>query len=313
MKNSGRNISLTSYDDLFSTEETRRGESHEQIQRIPLSELHPFKDHPFRVVDDDRMMETVESVKEYGVLVPAIARPLEDGGYEIIAGHRRKRACELAGMDEMPVIVRNLDDDESVIIMVDSNLQRENILPSERAKAYQMKLEAIKRKAGRPSRENSSQVATNFDTATEIGKCAGESRDQVFRYIRLTHLIPDILKLVDEGKIALTPAVELSYLQPSEQEMLFSVMDSDEVTPSLSQARRLRRMSEAQTLTDDAVLQLLSEVKGNQVEYVKVPVDKLRSFFRPDTSVKQMTETLVKAMDFYNKHLARQRKDRDAR
>ena len=161
MKNSGRNISLTSYDDLFSTEETRRGESHEQIQRIPLSELHPFKDHPFRVVDDDRMMETVESVKEYGVLVPAIARPLEDGGYEIIAGHRRKRACELAGMDEMPVIVRNLDDDESVIIMVDSNLQRENILPSERAKAYQMKLEAIKRKAGRPSRENSSQVATN--------------------------------------------------------------------------------------------------------------------------------------------------------
>lgn len=185
-------------------------------------------------------------------------------------------------------------------------------MPSEKAFAYKMKMDAMKRKAGRLEK-NSSQVATNFDTATEIGKCAGESRDQVFRYIRLTHLIPDILKLVDEGKIALTPAVELSYLQPSEQEMLFSVMDSDEVTPSLSQARRLRRMSEAQTLTDDAVLQLLSEVKGNQVEYVKVPVDKLRSFFRPDTSVKQMTETLVKAMDFYNKHLARQRKDRDAR
>ena len=189
---------------------------------------------------------------------------------------------------------------------------REHILPSEKAFAYKMKMDAMKRKAGRLEK-NSSQLATNFDTATEIGKCAGESRDQVFRYIRLTHLIPDILKLVDEGKIALTPAVELSYLQPSEQEMLFSVMDSDEVTPSLSQARRLRRMSEAQTLTDDAVLQLLSEVKGNQVEYVKVPVDKLRSFFRPDTSVKQMTETLVKAMDFYNKHLARQRKDRDAR
>lgn len=175
---------------------------------------------------------------------------------------------------------------------------REHILPSEKAFAYKMKMDAMKRKAGRLEK-NSSQLATNFDTATEIGKCAGESRDQVFRYIRLTHLIPDILKLVDEGKIALTPAVELSYLQPSEQEMLFSVMDSDEVTPSLSQARRLRRMSEAQTLTDDAVLQLLSEVKGNQVEYVKVPVDKLRSFFRPDTSVKQMTETLVKAMDFY--------------
>ena len=196
--------------------------------------------------------------------------------------------------------------------MVDSNLQREHILPSEKAFAYKMKMDAMKRKAGRPEK-NSSQLATNFDTAMEIGKSAGESRDQVFRYIRLTNLIPDILKLVDEGKIALTPAVELSYLQPSEQEMIFSVMDSDEVTPSLSQARRLRRMSEAQTLTDDAVLQLLSEVKGNQVEYVKVPVDKLRSFFRPDTSVKQMTETLVKAMDFYNKHLARQRKDRDAR
>ena len=196
--------------------------------------------------------------------------------------------------------------------MVDSNLQREHILPSEKAFAYKMKMDAMKRKAGRPEK-NSSQLATNFDTATEIGKSAGGSRDQVFRYIRLTNLIPDILKLVDEGKIALTPAVELSYLQPSEQEMIFSVMDSDEVTPSLSQARRLRRMSEEQTLTDDAVLQLLSEVKGNQVEYVKVPVDKLRSFFRPDTSVKQMTETLVKAMDFYNKHLARQRKDRDAR
>ena len=186
MKNSGRNISLTSYDDLFSTEETRRGESHEQIQRIPLSELHPFKDHPFRVVDDDRMMETVESVKEYGVLVPAIARPLEDGGYEIIAGHRRKRACELAGMDEMPVIVKNLDDDESVIIMVDSNLQRENILPSERAKAYQMKLEAIKRKAGRPSRENSSQVATNFRADEVVGAEAGMSKDSVRRFIRLS-------------------------------------------------------------------------------------------------------------------------------
>ena len=196
--------------------------------------------------------------------------------------------------------------------MVDSNLQREHILPSEKAFAYKMKMEALKNQ-GKRTDLTLSQVATKLDAAAEIGKSAGESRDQVFRYIRLTNLIPDILKLVDEGKIALTPAVELSYLQPSEQEMLFSVMDSDEVTPSLSQARRLRRMSEAQTLTDDAVLQLLSEVKGNQVEYVKVPVDKLRSFFRPDTSVKQMTETLVKAMDFYNKHLARQRKDRDAR
>ena len=258
------------------------------------------------------MQETTESVKEYGVLVPALARPREDGGYELISGHRRLAACKALGMDAMPVIVRDLTDEEAVITMVDSNLQREHILPSEKAFAYKMKMEALKSQ-GKRTDLTLSQVATKLDAAAEIGKRVGESRDQVFRYIRLTHLIPDILKLVDEGKIALTPAVELSYLQPSEQEMLFSVMDSDEVTPSLSQARRLRRMSEAQTLTDDAVLQLLSEVKGNQVEYVKVPVDKLRSFFRPDTSVKQMTETLVKAMDFYNKHLARQRKDRDAR
>lgn len=258
------------------------------------------------------MAQLIRSIADAGVLSPALARPLPDGGYELISGHRRLAACKALGMDTMPVIVRDLTDEEAVITMVDSNLQREHILPSEKAFAYKMKMEALKNQ-GKRTDLTLSQVATKLDAAAEIGKSADESRDQVFRYIRLTLLIPDILKLVDEGKIALTPAVELSYLQPSEQEMLFSVMDSDEVTPSLSQARRLRRMSEAQTLTGDAVLQLLSEVKGNQVEYVKVPVDKLRSFFRPDTSVKQMTETLVKAMDFYNKHLARQRKDRDAR
>ena len=187
-----------------------------------------------------------------------------------------------------------------------------DILPSEKAFAYKMKMDAMKRKAGRPEK-NSSQVATNFDTATEIGKRAGESRDQVFRYIRLTELIPDILQMVDDGKIALTPAVELSYLQDFEQEALFSIMDCDEVTPSLSQAQRLRRMSEDQTFTDRTAMQVLSEVKGNQKEYVKVPVDSLRSYFHPDTSIKQMTETLVKAMEFYNKHLERQRRDRDAR
>ena len=258
------------------------------------------------------MAQLMRSIADAGALSPALARPLPDGSYELISGHRRLAACKALGMDAMPVIIRDLTDEEAVITMVDSNLQREHILPSEKASAYKMKMEALKSQ-GKRTDLTLSQVATKLDAAAEIGKRVGESRDQVFRYIRLTNLIPDILKLVDEGKIALTPAVELSYLQPSEQEMLFSVMDSDEVTPSLSQARRLRRMSEAQTLTDDAVLQLLSEVKGNQVEYVKVPVDKLRSFFRPDTSVKQMTETLVKAMDFYNKHLARQRKDRDAR
>ena len=295
----------------MSTEE-RLDAKKPKVEAIPLADLTPFRNHPFKVKEDEEMVQLMRSIADAGVLSPALARPLPDGGYELISGHRRLAACKTLGMDTMPVIVRDLTDEEAVITMVDSNLQREHILPSEKAFAYKMKMEALKNQ-GKRTDLTLSQVATKLDAAAEIGKSADESRDQVFRYIRLTNLIPDILKLVDEGKIALTPAVELSYLQPSEQEMIFSVMDSDEVTPSLSQARRLRRMSEEQTLTDDAVLQLLSEVKGNQVEYVKVPVDKLRSFFRPDTSMKQMTETLVKAMDFYNKHLARQRKGRDAR
>ena len=301
-------LGLTGYEELFKSTEERLDARKPKVEAIPLAALTPFRNHPFQVKEDEEMAQLIRSIADAGVLSPALARPLPDGGYELISGHRRLAAW----MDTMPVIVRDLTDEEAVITMVDSNLQREHILPSEKAFAYKMKMEALKNQ-GKRTDLTLSQVATKLDAAAEIGKSADESRDQVFRYIRLTHLIPDILKLVDEGKIALTPAVELSYLQPPEQEMLFSVMDSDEVTPSLSQARRLRRMSEAQTLTDDAVLQLLSEVKGNQVEYVKVPVDKLRSFFRPDTSVKQMTETLVKAMDFYNKHLARQRKDRDTR
>ena len=305
-------LGLTGYEELFKSTEERLDARKPKVEAIPLATLTPFRNHPFQVKEDEEMAQLIRSIADAGVLSPALARPLPDGGYELISGHRRLAACKALGMDTMPVIVRDLTDEEAVITMVDSNLQREHILPSEKAFAYKMKMEALKNQ-GKRTDLTLSQVATKLDAAAEIGKSADESRDQVFRYIRLTHLIPDILKLVDEGKIALTPAVELSYLQPSEQEMLFSVMDSDEVTPSLSQARRLRRMSEAQTLTDDAVLQLLSEVKGNQVEYVKVPVDKLRSFFRPDTSVKQMTETLVKAMDFYNKYLARQRKDRDAR
>lgn len=312
LKNKTIDLGLSGYDELFMTEQEGADTRKPKVEELPLSELTPFKNHPFKVKNDAEMAELMKSIADAGVLSPALARPKEGGGYELISGHRRLAACKALGMDAMPVIIRDLTDEEAVITMVDSNLQREHILPSEKAFAYKMKMEALKSQ-GKRTDLTLSQVATKLDAAAEIGKRVGESRDQVFRYIRLTNLIPDILKLVDEGKIALTPAVELSYLQPSEQEMLFSVMDSDEVTPSLSQARRLRRMSEAQTLTDDAVLQLLSEVKGNQVEYVKVPVDKLRSFFRPDTSVKQMTETLVKAMDFYNKHLARQRKDRDAR
>lgn len=300
-------LGLTGYEELFMSTEERLDAKKPKVEAIPLAALTPFQNHPFKVKEDEEMAQLMRSIADAGVLSPALARPLPDGGYELISGHRRLAACKALGMDAMPVIIRDLTDEEAVITMVDSNLQREHILPSEKAFAYKMKMEALSHQ-GKTSR----QVGERW-SVSQISEAGTDSERQIHRYIRLTHLLPDILKLVDEGKIALTPAVELSYLLPSEQEMLFSVMDSDEVTPSLSQARRLRRMSEAQTLTDDAVLQLLSEVKGNQVEYVKVPVDKLRSFFRPDTSMKQMTETLVKAMDFYNKHLERQHRDRDAR
>lgn len=300
-------LGLTGYEELFMSTEERLDAKKPKVEAIPLAAITPFRNHPFQVKEDEEMAQLMRSIADAGVLSPALARPLPDGGYELISGHRRLAACKALGMDTMPVIIRDLTDEEAVITMVDSNLQREHILPSEKAFAYKMKMEALSHQ-GKTSR----QVGERW-SVSQISEAGTDSERQIHRYIRLTHLIPDILKLVDEGKIALTPAVELSYLQPSEQEMLFSVMDSDEVTPSLSQARRLRRMSEEQTFTDDAVLQLLSEVKGNQVEYVKVSVDKLRSFFRPDTSMKQMTETLVKAMDFYNKHLERQHRDRDAR
>ena len=307
LKNQTIDLGLSGYDELFMTEQERADTRKPKVEELPLSELTPFKNHPFKVKNDAEMAELMKSIADAGVLSPALARPKEGGGYELISGHRRLAACKALGMDTMPVIVRRLTDEEAVITMVDSNLQREHILPSEKAFAYKMKLDALKHQG-----KTSAQVAQKLSVEI-VGEAAGESKDQVRRYIRLTNLIPEILQMVDDGKIALTPAVELSYLQPPEQETLFSIMDCDEVTPSLSQAQRLRRMSEEQRFTDSAVMQLMSEVKGNQVEYVKVPVDKLRSFFRPDTSVKQMTETLVKAMDFYNKHLARQRKDRDAR
>lgn len=307
LKNQTIDLALSGYDELFMTEQERADTRKPKVEELLLSELTPFKDHPFKVKNDAEMAELMKSIADAGVLSPALARPKEGGGYELISGHRRLAACKALGMDTMPVIVRKLTDEEAVITMVDSNLQREHILPSEKAFAYKMKYEALKHQG------TSSQVGTKLRTDELLAQSSGDSRNQIQRYIRLTNLIPEILQMVDDGKIALTPAVELSYLQPSEQEALFSVMDCDEVTPSLSQAQRLRRMSEEQRFTDSAVMQLMSEVKGNQVEYVKVPVDKLRSFFRPDTSMKQMTETLVKAMDFYNKHLERQRRDRDAR
>ena len=312
LKNQTIDLGLSGYDELFMTEQERADTRKPKVEELPLTELTPFKNHPFKVKNDAEMVELMKSIADAGVLSPALARPKEGGGYELISGHRRLAACKALGMDTMPVIVRKLTDEEAVITMVDSNLQREHILPSEKAFAYKMKMEALKSQ-GKRTDLTSYQVGTKFDAASEIGKSGNDSRIQVFRYIRLTNLIPEILQMVDDGRIALTPAVELSYLQPSEQNTLFSIMDCDEVTPSLSQAQRLRRMSEEQRFTDSAVMQLMSEVKGNQVEYVKVPVDKLRSYFRPDTSMKQMTETLVKAMDFYNKHLERQRRDRDAR
>lgn len=312
LKNQTINLGLSGYDELFMTEQERADTRKPKVEELPLSELTPFKDHPFKVKNDAEMAELMKSIANAGVLSPALARPKEGGGYELISGHRRLAACKALGMDTMPVIVRKLTDEEAVITMVDSNLQREHILPSEKAFAYKMKMEALKSQ-GKRTDLTSTQLGPKLRSNEIIGAASGDSREQVRRYIRLTNLIPEILQMVDDGKIALTPAVELSYLQPSEQETLFSTMDCDEVTPSLSQAQRLRRMSEEQRFTDSAVMQLMSEVKGNQVEYVRVPVDKLRSYFRPDTSMKQMTETLVKAMDFYNKHLERQRRDRDAR
>ena len=251
-------IQLTPYEDLFSTEEQRQDYHREKVMDIPLDELHPFKDHPFKVLDDDRMADTTRSVQERGVLVPAIARPRAEGGYELISGHRRKRACELAGLDTMPVIVREMDDNAAVLVMVDSNIQRENMLPSERAFAYRMKLEALKRQGARTDL-TSSQVGKKFQTLDIVGQESGESRNQVHRYIRLTYLIPKLLNMVDERKIAFNPAVELSYLNQEEQGQLLDAMESEQATPSLSQAQRLKRFSQEDKLSPAVMSAILSE------------------------------------------------------
>lgn len=298
MKSSGRKPSLTSYDDIFSTEASRQ---QEQIQRLALSKLHPFKDHPFRVLDDDRMMETVESVKEYGVLVPIIARPMADGGYEIVSGHRRKRACELAGLNEIPAIVRDLDDDEAVIIMVDSNLQRENILPSERAKAYQMKLEAIKHQGERRDL-TSDQVGQKLKVAVErVAENAGESKSQVQRFIRLNNLEPPLIDKVDAGKLAFTPAVELSYLKPEEQQWLDTALENTQQTPSLSQAQRMKRESKQGTLSEQGIMEIMTEnkqtvpAKGSVV----LPQEKLTKYFPRSYTTEQMEKVIFKLLDYW--------------
>ena len=305
MKSSVKNIRLTSVDDLFSTEESRADEQREKVQEIPLSELHPFPNHPFKVVDDERMLDTADSIREHGVLVPAIARPRAEGGYELIAGHRRKRGCELAGLDTMPVIVRNLDDDASTIIMVDSNIQRESLLPSERAFAYKMKLEAMKRQAGRPAKENRDQVGHNFSPGRRsvdlLAENAPDSRNQIQRYIRLTELVPDLLDMVDAKKIAFNPAVELSYLKPEEQTALMEAMDSEQATPSLSQAQRLKRFSQEGTLSPDMMRAILSEEKKADMDRVTLTGDTLRKYFPKSYTPRQMEQTILKLLEGWHR------------
>lgn len=301
MKSSAKKISLTSVDDLFSTEESRVDEQREKIAEIPLSELYPFKDHPFKVIDNEAMFDTAESIKQYGVLVPAIARPREDGGYELVSGHRRKRACELAGLETMPVIIRNLDDDAATIIMVDSNLQRENILPSERAFAFKLKLEAIKRQGSRTDL-TSSQVGTKLNRADEIvAEQAGSSRNQVQRYIRLTELISELLSMVDEKKIAFNPAVELSYLKSEEQLLLIDAMDTEQATPSLSQAQRLKKFSAEGNCTLEAMCAIMSEEKKGEPDKVTLTGDKIKKYFPKNYTPHQMEATIIKLLEGWHK------------
>lgn len=304
MKSSARNIELKSVDDLFATEESRADAQREKVQEIPLGELHPFRNHPFKVKDDAAMQDTVDSVREYGVLVPAIARPNPDGGYELIAGHRRHHASELAGKETMPVIVRDLDDDAATIIMVDSNLQREELLPSERAFAYKMKLDAMKRQAGRPMKENRDQVGHNFSgkrTVELIAENAPDSRNQIQRYIRLTELIPELLDMVDERKIAFNPAVELSYLKKEEQTLLLEAMDSEQATPSLSQAQRLKKFSQQKMLSLDVMRAVMSEEKKTDLDRVTLKNETLRKYFPKSYTPKQMEDTIIKLLEGWYK------------
>ena len=300
MKSSAKNIVLKSVDDIFQTEENRADAQRERVQEIPLDQLKPFKNHPFKVRDDQRMLDTVDSIREYGVLVPAIARPDPEGGYELISGHRRKRGCEMAGLQTMPVIIRDLDDDAAVLVMVDSNIQREELLPSERAFAYRMKLEAIERVKGRPKKVG--QVVPDFQgkRSTEIvADGTGESYKQVQRYIRLTELIPELLDMVDERKLAFNPAVEVSYLKRDEQRMLLEAMDAEQTTPSLSQAQRLKKFSQEGRLTEEAMSAIMSEEKKSEMDKVTLRSDTLRRYFPKSYTPKQMEQTIIRLLDVW--------------
>ena len=304
MQRKGANISLSSYDDIFETDESRADSQLEKVQKIPISELVPFKNHPFKVVDDEAMLRTTESIAQFGVLTPLIARPKEDGTYEIISGHRRAHAAEAAGLTEVPVIVRDMDDDAATVLMVDSNLQRESILPSERAFAYKMKLEAMKRQGVRTDLQGegtSAQVGRKLETADLIGQDTGDSRNQVRRYIRLTNLIPELLDMVDQKQISFNPAVELSYLTPEEQQHVIEAMDFTQAAPSLSQAQRLKKLSQEGGCTLDDMCEILGEVKKGDLERVAFKSEQLRKYFPKSYSAKQMQDTIIKLLEQWQK------------
>ena len=296
MKSSAKNVKLTSVDDLFSTEESRADEQREKVVEIPLSEIHPFENHPFKVIVDDHMLDMAESIREHGVLVPGLVRPREEGGYEMVAGHRRHKASELAERETMPVIIRDLDDDAATIIMVDSNIQRETLLPSERAWAFRMKLEALKRQGERVDL-TSGQVGPKLRSNAIVAEQAGESVKQVQRFIRLTELIPDLLNMVDEKKIAFNPAVELSYLKPAEQTDLLDAMDSEQATPSLSQAQRLKRFSQEGTLNIDMMRAIMSEEKKTEVDKVVIPMKTIAQYCPRGYTPDQVTNYVIRVLE----------------
>ena len=302
------NVSLKGADDIFSTEESRQEQQREQVQQIPIGELFPFKNHPFKVLDDESMQRTVESVEQYGALSPLIARPRPEGGYEIISGHRRQHAAQLAGLDALPVIVRQMDDDAAVLLMVDSNLQRETILPSERAFAYKMKLEAMKHQAGRPTQDNYSQVGNNFGTLSseEMAEELGTSKNQIFRYIRLTNLVPELLDMVDEKKIAFNPAVELSYLDESQQRDFLEAMNDTQNAPSLSQAQRLKKLAQEGHFSYDVAFAVMGEEKKDELDKVVIKNDTLRKYFPRSYTPKQMEDTIIKLLEQWQRKQQRQ-------
>ena len=300
MKSSAKNIVLKSVDDIFQTEENRADAQRERVQEIPLDQLKSFRNHPFKVRDDQRMLDTVDSIREYGVLVPAIARPDPEGGYELISGHRRKRGCEMAGLQTMPVIIRDLDDDAAVLVMVDSNIQREELLPSERAFAYKMKLEALKHQGARMDL-TSCQVGTKLRADEKLAESVNESARTVQRFIRLTELISELLDMVDERKLAFNPAVEVSYLKQDEQRMLLEAMDAEQTTPSLSQAQRLKKFSQEGRLTEEAMSAIMSEEKKSDMDKVTLRSDTLRRYFPKSYTPKQMEQTIIKLLDVWQK------------